>query len=96
MRVSRDTVRHLARLARVAVAEEDLSALTADLQGILGAAERLLAAELPEVPPRTAPVTLAADVARRVDPEPLLATAPSLRESLFALPPAVPQGDRDR
>lgn len=94
--VSRDAVRHVAGLARLEVAEEDLDALTADVRAILGAVARLLDTDLPAEPPPRRALRLRRDVPDPTDPTPVRACAPAFREGLFALPRAVPSGDRDR
>ena len=59
MSVDQKTVRHIARLARIAVREYELEALAKELNGILDWVEQLGEVETAEVEPMTSAVAVA-------------------------------------
>ena len=91
MALSTDDVRHVARLARLALDDPEIDALAPELSEILGYAEQvgLVAAE--DVPPTTHPFALEnvtrPDEARPSLPrEDVLAGAPAVEDDRFAVP----------
>ena len=88
------TVRRIARLARIRVADDQLASLQAQLNGILGWIEQLQAVDVEGV----APLTGAADMALRLREdrvtdggmaEQVLANAPDRAGAFFAVPKVV-------
>jgi aspartyl-tRNA(Asn)/glutamyl-tRNA(Gln) amidotransferase subunit C len=94
MSVDKDTVRRVARLARIAVAEDDLEPLAGELNGILGWVEQLREVDVEGVEPMTSvtPMRLkrrpdeVTDGNRRAD---VLANAPDARNGFFTVPKVV-------
>jgi aspartyl-tRNA(Asn)/glutamyl-tRNA(Gln) amidotransferase subunit C len=92
MAISRDEVLHVARLARLALTEEEIERLTSELDKILDAVGVVAELDLAEVPTTSHPLDLsnvwAEDVAgeslRREDS---LANAPDASEGAFRVPP---------
>lgn len=86
MSITRDEVAHLARLARIAVTDDELDVLAGQLDVILGAVARVAEVAADEIPPTTHAVPLT-NVLR---PD---AIAPSLpRGKVLAAAPAVEDG----
>lgn len=91
MALSEDEVRHVARLARLQLTEEEVAALAPQLSAILGYAEQVGEVAADEVQPTTHPFALA-DVTRPDDPAPslprqdVLAGAPAVEQDRFAVP----------
>ncbi|MEM6676551.1 MAG: Asp-tRNA(Asn)/Glu-tRNA(Gln) amidotransferase subunit GatC [Pseudomonadota bacterium] len=98
MSIDTDTVRQVARLARIAVTEEELAPLAAELTQFLDWVEQLQAVDVEGVEPMASvhPLTLP----RRADAEtaaegeaglrdPVLTNAPDAREGFFAVPKVV-------
>ncbi len=94
MSVDTDTVRRIARLARLAVAEEDLAPMARELNVILGWAEQLNEVDTSNV----APMTSAAETTlkRRADTvtdghiqEAILRNAPLAEHGFFIVPKIV-------
>lgn len=56
MSVDTDTVRHIAKLARIAVSDEEVAALAPELSNILGWVEQLAEVDVEGVEPMTAVV----------------------------------------
>ena len=91
MALSRDDVRHVARLARLALDDREIDALAPELSEILGYAEQvgLVAAE--DVPATTHPFPLE-NVMRADEPRPslpreeVLAGAPAVEDDRFSVP----------
>ena len=88
------TVRRIAKLARIRVAEEEVAPLQAQLNGILGWIEQLQAVDVEGV----APLTGATDMALRMRAdrvtdggvaEQVLANAPDRAGAFFAVPKVV-------
>ncbi|MEM9062673.1 MAG: Asp-tRNA(Asn)/Glu-tRNA(Gln) amidotransferase subunit GatC [Pseudomonadota bacterium] len=94
MSVDKDTVRRVARLARIAVEEPDLEPLAGELNGILDWVEQLNEVDIDGVEPMTSVTPMALkqrndavnDGNRRDD---ILANAPDHREGFFAVPKVV-------
>ena len=59
MSVDQKTVRHIARLARIAVQDDELEALAKELNGILDWVEQLGEVDTAEVEPMTSAVAMA-------------------------------------
>jgi len=94
MSIDRATVARVAHLARLRVAEEDLDALGAELNAILGWVEQLGAVDVEGVEPMTAVTPMA--LAMREDAvteggiqDRVLANAPDARAGFFAVPKVV-------
>jgi len=94
MSVDRDTVRRIARLARIALPEERVGPMVDELNGILQWVEQLDAVPTEGVPPMTGVVQQA--LPQRADavtdggyPEELLANAPLKEGPFFAVPKVV-------
>ncbi|GMA50022.1 aspartyl/glutamyl-tRNA(Asn/Gln) amidotransferase subunit C [Alicyclobacillus contaminans] len=58
MKITEDTIRHVAKLARLAVSDEDVAKLAPQLNDIMGYNEQLQALPLDEVPPTSHPFAL--------------------------------------
>ncbi len=94
MSIDKDTVRKVARLARIAVTEEELEPLAGELGSILGWVERLGEVDVTGVEPMTSVTPMAlrrradevTDGGRRDD---ILANAPDAREGFFVVPRVV-------
>lgn len=76
--LSPDEVRHVARLARLAIDDDEATALAPVLSGILDDAARIAEVAADDVAPTTHPFDLA-DVTRADDPVPSLPRAEILR-----------------
>jgi aspartyl-tRNA(Asn)/glutamyl-tRNA(Gln) amidotransferase subunit C len=89
--LSEDEVRHVARLARLALTDEEVAALAPQLSAILGYAEQVGEVAADEVVPTTHPFALA-DVTRPDERAPslpradVLAGAPAVEQDRFAVP----------
>lgn len=84
-------VAHLARLARIALAEEELAALAPQLDVILGAVARVGEVAAADIPPTSHPLPLTNVlrddvVGRCLSPEDALAAAPEVDEQRFRVP----------
>ncbi len=94
MSVTKDDVRKVARLSRIAVAVENLETLAGELSGIMGWIEQLNEVDIEGVAPMTSVV--AATMPMREDivtdggiPDQVLANAPKSEEGFFVVPKAV-------
>lgn len=94
MSVTKDDVRKVARLSRIAVPEERLETLAGELSGIMGWIEQLNEVDIDGVAPMTSVV--AAKLPLRDDevtdgniPDQVLANAPKSEEGFFVVPKAV-------
>ncbi len=91
MALSQDELRHLARLARIDLSDDELRSLEGDLQQILQYVALLAELDTTDVEP-TAQVAVSAAPLRADDPragldtEAALAEAPRLGETAFAVP----------
>jgi aspartyl-tRNA(Asn)/glutamyl-tRNA(Gln) amidotransferase subunit C len=94
MSIDTDTVRRVAHLARIAVSEDELAPLAAELNTILGWVEQLAEVDVTGVEPMTSvtPMRLkrrddvVTDGNRQAD---ILANAPDAREGFFTVPKVV-------
>jgi aspartyl-tRNA(Asn)/glutamyl-tRNA(Gln) amidotransferase subunit C len=89
--ISRDDVAHLARLARLAVTDEELDLFAGQLDVILGAVARVGEVAAADIPPTTHAVPLSnvlrPDViADSLPREAVLAGAPAVEEEKFRVP----------
>ncbi len=90
-RITRAEVEHVARLARLALSDDELVALTDELGAILEHAARVSALDTHDIEPTAHPLPLVnvfrADVARRGLPrEEVLAAAPATEDNRFRVP----------
>jgi aspartyl-tRNA(Asn)/glutamyl-tRNA(Gln) amidotransferase subunit C len=88
MKLSREEVLHIAKLARVGVTDEDVERLREQLSDILDNFEILQQVDTTDVPPTTQPnplqnVTKDDQVADSLPPEQILANAPRKEEGFF-------------
>ena len=91
MAISRDEVLHVARLARLALTEDEIARLTDELDKILDAVGVVSELDLADVPPTSHPLDLVnvwdEDVPRDSLPlEDVLANAPEPEDGLFRVP----------
>ena len=94
MSVTKDDVRKIARLSRIAVPEDQMESLAEDLSGIMGWIEQLKEVDIEGVEPMTSVV--AAKLPLREDvvtdgniQDQVLANAPKSDEGFFVVPKAV-------
>jgi aspartyl-tRNA(Asn)/glutamyl-tRNA(Gln) amidotransferase subunit C len=94
MSVDTDTVRRVARLARIAVEEGDLASLAGELNGILGWVEQLGEVDVEGVEPMTSVTPMR--LKRRADEvtdgnrrEDVLLNAPDARAGFYTVPKVV-------
>ena len=92
MAISRDEVLHVARLARLALTDDEVARLTGELDAILEAVGVVAELDLADVEPTSHPLDLVNvwddDIAH--DPLPrdaVLANAPATEDGLFRVPP---------
>jgi aspartyl-tRNA(Asn)/glutamyl-tRNA(Gln) amidotransferase subunit C len=93
MAISRDEVVHVARLARLALTDEELDRFAGQLDAILEAVGKVSELDLSEVEPTLHPLALsnvwAEDEPRpSLDVEEALANAPDREDDAFRVPPA--------
>jgi aspartyl-tRNA(Asn)/glutamyl-tRNA(Gln) amidotransferase subunit C len=94
MSIDTDTVRKVAHLARIAVRDDELAPLAAELNSILGWVEQLGEVDVTGVEPMTSVTPMAlkrradevTDGDRQAD---ILANAPDAREGFFTVPKVV-------
>lgn len=94
MSIDRDTARHVAKLARIAVPEAQFDRLAGELSGILAFMEQLGEVDVEGVEPMTGVTPMR--LKRRADevtdggyPQKVLSNAPDAREGFFAVPKVV-------
>ncbi|MEQ3625135.1 MAG: Asp-tRNA(Asn)/Glu-tRNA(Gln) amidotransferase subunit GatC [Celeribacter sp.] len=94
MSIDTETARRVAKLARIAVPEENLPALAEEFNAILGFIEQLGEVDVDGIEPMTSVTPMR--LKRREDvvtdgsqPEKVLANAPDAREGFFAVPKVV-------
>jgi len=94
MTLDSDTVRRIARLARIRVGDDELDGLAAELSAILGWIEQLGEVDTDDVPPMTSAVEVdlpwrddAVDAGG--DAESVLANAPARAGDFFTVPRVV-------
>jgi aspartyl-tRNA(Asn)/glutamyl-tRNA(Gln) amidotransferase subunit C len=94
MPVDAATVRHIARLARIAVSDAEVEALAPELSNILGWVEQLSEVDVSGVEPMTAVIPnqlrlredIVTDGSKRDD---ILANAPVAEHGFFAVPKVI-------
>ena len=91
MAISREEVLHVARLARLALTDDEVERLTEELGAILDAVGVVSELDLADVPPTSHPLDLVnvwdEDVPRESLPlEDVLANAPESEDGLFKVP----------
>lgn len=90
-RITREEVEHVARLARLALSESEIDALTGELAAILGHAAEVSAIDTADVPPTAHPLPLV-NVLRADEPRPgadrdeVLGAAPAAEDGRFRVP----------
>src|SRR6059058_4130745 len=89
--ISRDEVAHLARLARLAVTEEELDVFAGQLDVILGAVARVGEVAAEEIPPTSHAVAMtnvfrADEVRPSLPRDAVLAAAPDVEDNKFRVP----------
>ena len=90
-RITRADVEHVARLARLALSEEEIERFTTQLAQILEHAARVEALDTASVPPTAHPIPIA-NVMRPDEPRPgldrdeVLAMAPAAEDGRFRVP----------
>ena len=94
MSVDAATVRHIARLARIAVSDAEVEALAPELNNILGWVEQLQEVDVSAVEPMTAVIPnrlrLRDDVVTEgAIREDILANAPAAEHGFFAVPKVI-------
>lgn len=91
-RITADDVRHVARLARLTLTEEEVELFTGQLAAVLDHAEDVEALDTAGVPPTAHPLHLS-NVLRDDEPRPgvdrdeVLAAAPRAEDGRFRVPP---------
>ncbi len=90
-RISRDDVAHLARLARLAVTDDELDLFAGQLDVILGAVARVGEVAAADIPPTTHAVPLsnvlrADELVPSLPRDAVLAGAPSVEDEKFRVP----------
>ena len=94
MSVDQKTVRHIARLARIAVRDDELEALAKELNGILDWVEQLGEVDTADVEPMTSAVAMAMKMRDDVVTETNLQkevtrNAPGVEDGFFVVPKVV-------
>jgi aspartyl-tRNA(Asn)/glutamyl-tRNA(Gln) amidotransferase subunit C len=94
MTVSKDDVRKVARLSRIAVSEDKLEGLAGELNGILGWIDQLNEVDVEGVEPMTSVVETTLDLREDVvtdgdKQDQILANAPKSDDGFFVVPKAV-------
>ncbi|HEY3777583.1 MAG TPA: Asp-tRNA(Asn)/Glu-tRNA(Gln) amidotransferase subunit GatC [Rhizomicrobium sp.] len=94
MSVDEKTVRHIARLARIALSDEQVAPMADELNGILGWIEQLKDVDVSGVPPLTSVVAqrlrMREDIVTEGDEaEALMSNAPQAEDRFFVVPKVV-------
>ena len=94
MSVDAGTVRHIARLARIAVSDAEVEALAPELNNILGWVEQLQEVDVEGVEPMTAVIPNALRLRDDVvtdggKQDDILANAPAAEHGFFAVPKVI-------
>ena len=93
MAISRDEVLHVARLARLALTDDEVERLGAQLNAILEAVGKVSELDLADVPPTSHPLSVV-NVFEPDEPRPSLpldhvfANAPAREDDFFRVPPS--------
>ena len=94
MSVDLDTVRRIAQLARIAVAEDEIEHLRVELNAILAFVEQLSEVDVEGVEPMTSVIPM--EIKKRPDivtdggiPDAILKNAPAAEEHFFVVPKVV-------
>ena len=90
-RITREEVEHVARLARIALTDAEIDALTGELGAILDHAAEVSALDTADVPPTAHPLPLvnvlrADEVQRSLARAEVLAAAPATEDDRFSVP----------
>src|SRR5690349_4655482 len=90
-RISRADVEHVARLARLALSDDELQSLTSDLGAILDHVAQIAALDTHDVPPTAHPLPLVNvlrpdAVVAGLDRDEVLAAAPAAEDGRFRVP----------
>jgi aspartyl-tRNA(Asn)/glutamyl-tRNA(Gln) amidotransferase subunit C len=90
-RISRDDVAHLARLARLAVTDDELDVFAGQLDVILGAVARVSEVAAADIPPTSHAVPMtnvfrADEIVPSLPRGPVLAAAPAVEDFKFRVP----------
>jgi len=92
MAITREQVEHVAKLARLALTEEELERLEGQLSAILDAVSKVSELDLSDVPPTSHPLDLV-NVLADDEPRPswprdaVLSNAPQPEDGAFRVPP---------
>ena len=91
MSIDAATVRHIARLARLAVSDDELAPIAGELNGVLGLADQLAAAQIDGIAPMAHPheemLAFRADAVTEPDrADAFLALATDARGGLYLVP----------
>lgn len=94
MPVDKDTVKHVAHLARIAVSDAEAEALQGDLNAILTFVEQLNEVDVADVEPMTSAIAMSmkkrTDVVTEGDQaEKIVANAPTNDDSFFVVPKVI-------
>ena len=94
MKISREEVLHIARLARVGLSEDEITRLSEQLSNLLENFEVLQQVNTDDVPPTAQSVALQSvmredEVAPSFPPEDILANAPQREEDCFRVKPVL-------
>jgi aspartyl-tRNA(Asn)/glutamyl-tRNA(Gln) amidotransferase subunit C len=94
MSIDRNTVRHIARLARIAISDDELVLVAGELGRVLDLADQLGAAQIDGVAPLAHPheqtLSWRADVVSEADrADAFLALAPEARGGLYLVPKVI-------
>jgi aspartyl-tRNA(Asn)/glutamyl-tRNA(Gln) amidotransferase subunit C len=94
MSVDADTVRRIAHLARIAVADDEIDHLKGELNAILAWVEQLQAIEIADVEPMTSVTTMTMkmrtdEVTDGGQPEVIVRNAPMSEDGFFVVPKVV-------
>jgi aspartyl-tRNA(Asn)/glutamyl-tRNA(Gln) amidotransferase subunit C len=94
MKISREQVEHVARLARLALSEQELEALTADMDAILGYVEKLNELDTDHIVPTAHAVPIEnafrPDTVRpSIGTEKALKNAPASKDDCFLVPKVI-------
>ncbi len=93
-KLTKETVQHVAKLARLKLTEEEIAAFSSQLSAVLDNFEKISAVDTKDVQPLITPtdmtMLLREDVANtNVDSEKFLSNAPEKSGHLFKVPPVV-------